>query len=589
MTAYKAPLREYGFLLNELLDYNALCQLPGFEDATSDMVDAVLGEAAKLFENVLAPTNQTADQQGTKLENKAVVPAPVLDGIYQQLVEGGWLSLSSDPDFGGQGFPELVGVAVEEMMQSANMAFSLAPMLTRGVVASLRQFGSVEQQQKYLPKLISGEWSGTMQLTESQAGSDLAAIKTRAVPEGDHYRITGSKIFITWGDQPYTDNIIHLVLARTPDAPEGTKGISMFIVPKFLDNGERNDNYPVSVEHKMGIHASPTCVMSFGDEGGAIGYLVGEENKGLMYMFATMNAARLSVGQEGISTAERAYQQAVAYAKDRVQGQVAGMSGKAAIINHADVKRMLMKMRALIEAGRALSFAAIRENDISHHHPDADVRANAARRVEVFTPIVKAWGSEAGSEVTSLGVQVHGGMGFVEETGAAQHMRDVRIAAIYEGTNGIQALDLVGRKTLRDGGEGVRELLGYIKSRVAEVGAADTKLAAAATTALESCDATVAIILDNVNADPHYAGSVAFNYLMQMGTSVAGALLIVSGLLAQQQIDAGSSDPFYRQKVATAKFYAAHLLPHAEAYAASVRAGFAEITALGEEDFDTLA
>ena len=589
MTAYKAPLREYGFLLNELLDYNALCQLPGFEDATSDMVDAVLGEAAKLFENVLAPTNQTADQQGTKLENKAVVPAPVLDGIYQQLVEGGWLSLSSDPDFGGQGFPELVGVAVEEMMQSANMAFSLAPMLTRGVVASLRQFGSVEQQQKYLPKLISGEWAGTMQLTESQAGSDLAAIKTRAVPEGDHYRITGSKIFITWGDQPYTDNIIHLVLARTPDAPEGTKGISMFIVPKFLDNGERNDNYPVSVEHKMGIHASPTCVMSFGDEGGAIGYLVGEENKGLMYMFATMNAARLSVGQEGISTAERAYQQAVAYAKDRVQGQVAGMSGKAAIINHADVKRMLMKMRALIEAGRALSFAAIRENDISHHHPDADVRANAARRVEVFTPIVKAWGSEAGSEVTSLGVQVHGGMGFVEETGAAQHMRDVRIAAIYEGTNGIQALDLVGRKTLRDGGEGVRELLGYIKSRVAEVGAADTKLAAAATTALESCDATVAIILDNVNADPHYAGSVAFNYLMQMGTSVAGALLIVSGLLAQQQIDAGSSDPFYRQKVATAKFYAAHLLPHAEAYAASVRAGFAEITALGEEDFDTLA
>ncbi|MDX2349405.1 MAG: acyl-CoA dehydrogenase family protein, partial [Porticoccus sp.] len=464
MTVYNAPVDDMKFLLNNVLDMESIAQLPGYEEATPDMVDAIIEEAARFFGEVLAPTNQPADSQGSRLEGGKVITAPALDGIYQQIVEAGWPGLTGDVNYGGQGLPALLAVAVDEMSQSANMAFSLCPMLTKGVVTALSLYGSDEQKQTYLNNLVSGTWAGTMNLTEPQAGSDLAAVRTKAVPTGDHYLLSGQKIFITWGDHDYTDNIIHLVLARTPDAPEGVKGISLFVVPKFMINddgsaGERNDVHCVGVEHKLGIHASPTCSLSFGDNGGAVGYLVGEENQGLVYMFAMMNEARLAVGLQGVSISERAYQQAVAFAKDRVQGSVPG-NKKAAIIHHPDVRRMLMLMRSLTEAGRALAYLSFAHEDYVHKLEDEEQVAFHQRRVDLLTPLVKGWCTEIGMEVTSLGVQVHGGMGFVEETGAAQHMRDARILPIYEGTNGIQALDLVGRKLARDKGQSAMELLG---------------------------------------------------------------------------------------------------------------------------------
>lgn len=591
MSVYKAPQKEFSFLFQELVNYEEHSQMPGYEEVGSDMVEAIIPEAAKFFEQEVAPNNWDADTQPAHLKDGQVITAPMLAGAYQQMVEAGWCGISGNPKYDGAGFPGVVDVAVQEMLQSANMGFSLLPMLTRGVIHALNLYGTDEQKDTYLANLISGVWSGTMNLTEPQAGTDLSAVKTKAVPQGDHFLISGQKIYITWGDHELAENIIHLVLARTPDAPAGNQGISLFLVPKYLINadgslGERNDVKPVGVEHKLGIHSSPTCTLQFGDQGGAVGYLVGPENQGLMCMFSMMNNARLSVGHQGVGIGERAYQQAVAYASERVQGKVAGVEGKAPIIHHPDVKRMLMQMRALTEAGRALSFYAIAQEDRSHHHSDEQVRAKSARAVEVLTPLVKGWCTESSMESTSLGVQVHGGMGFIEETGAAQHMRDARILPIYEGTNGIQALDFIGRKCLRDGGEGVNELLAEM---AATVSASKTdslqvaELIKSLEMALEQCRQALAYVLGHAEQSP----AVAYNYMMLFGNSVSFWLLTKLAVAAQAELDAGAEDRYYNQKLATARFFASQILTRNNAYLASLQQGAETIVELGAEDFVT--
>jgi len=591
MTVYKAPVDEMSFLINQVLGMDKIAQLPGYEEATPDMVDAILSEAARFFGEVVAPTNQAADQQGSHLDGTTVITAPVLDGIYQQLTESGWTSLTGDVEYGGQGLPMLLSVAVDEMSQSANMSFGLCPMLTKGVVTALDMYGSDEQKALYLPKLVSGEWAGTMNLTEPQAGSDLAAVRTKAVPEGDHYRLSGQKIFITWGDHEYTDNIIHLVLARTPDAPEGVKGISLFVVPKFLINadgsrGERNDVYCVGLEHKMGIHASPTCSLAFGDNDGAVGYLVGEENQGLVYMFAMMNEARLAVGLQGVSISERAYQQAVAYAKDRVQGSAPGVS-KATIIHHPDVRRMLMQMRALTEGARALAYSALAHEDHAFKEIDEAESAYHQRRVDLLTPLVKGWCTEIGMEVTSLGVQVHGGMGFVEETGAAQHMRDARILPIYEGTNGIQSMDLVGRKIARDKGVAAGELMKDLLPVVAEARTADlVEMADALEYSLTACQQAVECLFAQATDDWAAPGAAAYNLMMLMGTTVAGALMARSAIVAVSLNASGKGNGvFNNSKITTTRFFAEQIMPRNQAYLATIKAGSASVMALDIEAF----
>ncbi len=593
MTVYKAPVDDINFLYKHVFDLEALSQLPGYEDATPDMIEAILGEAARFFEEEIAPSNPLADKEGTRVENKAVVTAPSLDGLYDKIVEGGWLTLANDPEYGGQGLPQILAVAVREMLQAANLSFSLGVMLGEGVVSALYRYGSDEQKALYLPKLISGEWAGTMCLTEPQAGSDLAAVRTKAVPEGDHYRISGEKIFITWGDHPYTENIVHLVLARTPDAPEGVKGISLFIVNKRQVNedgsvGDMNDVYPVGVEHKLGIHASPTCSMSFGSNEGAIGYLVGKENEGLKYMFAMMNHARLGVGLQGVSVGDRAYQHAASYAKDRVQGAVPGES-RATIIKHPDVRRMLMTMRALTEGGRALAYAAVAHEDFGAKEQDADKAKYHHRRVDLLTPLVKGWCTEVSVEIASLGIQVHGGMGFIEESGAPQFMRDARILPIYEGTNGIQALDLVGRKFLMDGGEGLKELLGETQALVADLKATgDEKLgiiADALMSSLGSAQKSAEYIGANAK-DWTVVGSSAFNFMMLMGGLVAGDLLARAALAAHNLNQAGEGNKdFNDNKIVTATFFAQHILARNLGFAASVCNGAETTMALAEDSF----
>jgi alkylation response protein AidB-like acyl-CoA dehydrogenase len=463
------------------------------------------------------------------------------------------------------------------------------PLLTFGVVHALDLYASDEQKRLFLPPLVQSAWSGTMNLTEPQAGTDLGAIRTKAVKNGDHYLISGQKIFITWGDHPYTDNIIHLVLARTPDAPEGSRGISMFIVPKYLINedgsiGERNDVKPVGVEHKLGIHGSPTCTMQFGENGGAIGYLVGEENKGLVYMFAMMNTARLAVGHQGVAVAERAYQQAVDYALDRVQGKTVTGEEGGTIIQHPDVKRMLLQMRAMTEAGRALSFLSQASEDVAHHHPDEAVRKAAALRVDVLTPLVKAWCTEAGVEVTSMGVQVHGGTGFIEETGAAQHYRDARILPIYEGTNGIQALDFIGRKTLADGGNGVSLLLAECGESVAALANPDDEVGAMCDEvgrAIKQCERALAYLAANSDTAP----GIAFDFMMLFANTVCGWLMLKSAAIAVEQRNKDASDRFWVQKLATAKFFIEQILPRNYSYLAGVLRGCAATSMLEDGDF----
>ena len=464
MSEYNAPLKDMQFVLRDLAGLDRILQMPGFADISDDVVDQVLEEAARFSREVLGPLNMPGDQEGCRVENKTVIVPDSFADAYGQFVAGGWQSLPSSPEFGGMGLPETVAAATMEMWQSSNLAFSLCPLLTSGAIAAIDAYASDELKRTYLPGMVRGAWTGTMDLSEPQAGSDLAAVKVKAVPDGNHYRISGTKIFITWGDQEFSENVIHLVLARLADAPDGVRGLSLFLVPKYLVNddgsiGDRNDAYCTSVEHKLGIHASPTCVITYGDGDGAIGYLVGEENRGLAGMFTMMNHARLNVGIQGLAICERAYQLAKTYARERIQGEAPGEKGRVTIIHHPDVRRMLLVMKSLIEAMRATAYTTAAMVDTVHHGADEKDRAVASARAALITPVVKGWMSEVAQELTSLGVQVHGGMGFVEETGAAQHMRDARILPIYAGTTGIQANALVGRKILFDDGKAMQELL----------------------------------------------------------------------------------------------------------------------------------
>ena len=579
MTVYKVPQQELQFVLEHLVNYSELCTLPGFEESGQDMVAAILPEAAKFFEQVVAPTNWASNTQPAYLESDRVMTSPALDGVYQQMVEAGWCSLSGATKYGGAGFPGVIDAVVQEMLQSANVGFSLLPTLTRGVIRALNSYGSEQQKDQYLEKLISGVWSGTMNLTESQAGSDLSAVKTKAIPADDHYLISGQKIYITWGDHEQAENIIHLVLARLPDAPEGNKGISLFLVPKYTLNddgsiGSQNDVKAVGVEHKLGIHSSPTCTLAFGDNGGAIGYLVGPKNQGLMCMFSMMNHARLAVGHQGVSLSERAYQQAVEYASQRVQGTVQGIEGRAPIIHHPDVVRMLAQMRALTEGGRAISLYAMTAEDRSTHHQEQQTRELCAQRVEIMTPLVKGWCTEMAMETTSLGVQVHGGMGFIEETGAAQHMRDARILPIYEGTNGIQALDFIGRKCLRDKGSGLQQLITEMTQTVDDCDIESKSIKTLLDNLINTID-QCQLALEHILQAPHKTSFVAYQFMMLFGNSIAYWQLVILACAAQRKIQAGDTDQFLRQKIATTQFYSAQILPrnhmHLEAIISDVK------------------
>ncbi|SOD92692.1 acyl-CoA dehydrogenase [Caenispirillum bisanense] len=590
MSEYVAPLKDMSFAL-KLAGMEQVAALPGFEEASEDLVAAVLEEAGKFAHGVLSPINWEGDRSGgAKLENGVVRTAPGWQDAYRQFAEGGWNGVPFDPEYGGQGLPWVVTTAVNEMWQAANMSFGLCPLLNQGACELLSHYGSEEQKRTYLEKMVSGQWTGTMNLTEPGAGSDLSQVRTKAVKDGDVYKITGSKIFITYGDHDLTENIVHLVLARTPDAPEGVKGISLFIVPKVLVGadgslGERNDARCVSLEHKLGIHASPTAVMAFGDTGGATGYLVGEENRGIEYMFMMMNNARLNVGLQGVAISERAYQKALAYAKERVQGKPVGFKGDKtpAIIGHPDMRRMLITMKALTEATRALAYTAMAQFDIANRHAEPEVRRAAADRVALLTPVVKAWSTDVGVEVASLGVQVHGGLGFVEETGAAQYYRDARIAPIYEGTNGIQANDLVFRKVARDKGAVAFGLIAEMRDVAAAATGDLAPLGAALMAGIDSLEtATTAI----AGADPVTVAAVAYPYLRLFGTVAGGWMMVKSAIASQAALAAGEGDPeFHKAKLATATFYATNLLPAHGGHLAAVQAGAAPVMTMTDDQY----
>lgn len=575
MTTYTAPVKDMLFVMQELAGLDQVVKLPGCEEITPELIQSILEEGARFASNVIAPLNRAGDEVGARVENGVVTTAPGFKDAYRQFVEGGWPTVACPPAFGGQGMPHLLSMALHEMWDSANLSFSLCPMLTQGAVEAIEHHASDELRRRFLPKMVTGEWTGTMNLTEPQAGSDLAAVRTRAVREGDHYRITGTKIFITFGEHDMTENIVHTVLARLPDAPEGVKGISLFIVPKFLVNddgtlGQRNDLQCVSLEHKLGIHASPTAVMSYGDKGGAIGYLVGQPNRGLEYMFTMMNRARLAVGVEGFAISERAYQQALAYARERVQGKPIGsQSGRAPIVHHPDVRRMLLLMKSQTEAMRALGYYATANLDKAMRHPDEKERARGQALVDLLTPVVKGWSTELGIEIASLGVQIHGGMGFIEETGAAQHLRDARITAIYEGTTGIQAMDLIGRKVARDSGAAVRLLLGEMRKTQAALkearDAALQSLEASLSAGVADLEQATDYVLNTFGQNPRAAIAGSVPYLMLLGTVGGGWLMAQAALAAQRKLS-GEDKAFYTSKVATARFYADHVLPKASAY-----------------------
>jgi 3-(methylthio)propanoyl-CoA dehydrogenase len=598
MSSYNAPIRDMQFVMKELAGMDAVAALPGCEDASADLVDAVLEEANKFASGVLAPLNRLGDTQGARWNDGVVTTTPGWKDAYTQFAESGWTALACDPEYGGQGLPKLVATAVMEMWKSANMAFSLCPMLTSGAIEALMLRGSDEQKNAYLPKMVSGEWTGTMNLTEPAAGSDLAAVRSRAEPQGDGtYKIFGQKIFITYGEHDMTDNIIHLVLARLPDAPEGVKGISLFVVPKFLLNadgtpGERNDVHCVSIEHKLGIHGSPTAVLAFGDKGGAIGTLVGEPNRGLEYMFIMMNEARFAVGMEGLALSERAYQQALAYAKDRVQGTEAGVRGgpKVSIIRHADVRRMLMSMKSQIEAQRALAHVVAAAFDFAHKHPDEAERARNQAFVDLMIPVVKGWFTESSIEITSTGVQVHGGMGFIEETGAAQHFRDARITAIYEGTTAIQANDLIGRKIAKEGGATVKTLLADIRELDSQLAAAAAPEFAAIRSALaagvKAVDEAVDYIVATFGADIKAASVGSVPFLKLLGIVAGGWQMARAALVSAQRLAEGQGDAsFYQAKIVTARFYADHVLSQASGLSYTVVNGAAGALTLAEDQF----
>lgn len=583
MADYDAPLQDMRFVVHELAALDELQKLPVFAEATDDLVDQIFEEAARFAHDIWSPLNVVGDEQGIRVEDKTVILPDGFAEAYQQYVEGGWPSLEFSPDYGGMGFPGLVASAVSEMLQSANLAFALCPMLTGGAIQALDAHASDELKQQYLPHMVSGAWTGTMCLTEPQAGSDLSVVKTRAVPDGDHYRINGTKIFITWGDQEISENIIHLVLARLPDAPEGVRGISLFLVPKYLVNpdgslGDRNDVFAESTEHKLGIHASPTVVMNFGDGDGAIAYLVGEENKGLACMFTMMNHARVGVGIQGLAVAERAYQLARDHAKERVQGVAPGVKGRATIVHHADVRRMLMIMKSQIEAMRAVAYDSAADWDIAHHSDDASERSRANARIALVTPVVKGWMTEVAQEVASLGVQVQGGTGYVEEAGAAQHFRDARILTIYEGTTGIQAMDLVGRKILGDSGKAMQDLLQEMRALDADLEAAGTGLGHLRDLLFASVDElerSAAWLLQNAPDDPQVPGAAAVNLMMQMGTVIGGWQMARAAVAASRKLASceDHEQGFYDAKIVTARFYMEHVLPRATSYARAACAG----------------
>ncbi len=571
---YRAPLEDMQFLIDDVLDAeNTLGQLPRFADlgVGSDLTTALLDEAGKFGADVLSPLRRVGDMHPASCADGKVTISPGYGDAIRQLGAGGWVGISADAEAGGQGLPELYGTASCEVWNGADMAFALEPFLSSGAALAIHAHADDALKAIYLEKINSGEWAGTMNLTESGAGSDLGVMKSRAERHGDHYKIFGQKIYITWGDHDATDNIIHLVLARLPDAPEGSKGISLFLVPKFMVNedgslGERNDVYPVSTEHKLGIHGSPTCVMAYGDNGGAIGYLVGEENNGLACMFTMMNEARLKVGLQGIGASEGAYQKAVAYARERVQGGVP-------IIEHADVKRMLMVMRSLIEAMRAMAFSEAVTMDLAHYGPE-EGRTEQQRRIDLMIPVIKGWCTEVGQEVTSIGVQVHGGMGYVEETGAAQFFRDVRITSIYEGTNGIQAADLLNRKLGRDGGATMEALQAEIRTLSDALSASDNTslvtLGGALAEALADHVQTSQFLLASLKDNRFEALGGSFDYLMQTGYLFGGWQLARSALVAAEKLVSDESNDFLKRKIATAAFYGARMLPRCEAHAGAI-------------------
>jgi alkylation response protein AidB-like acyl-CoA dehydrogenase len=584
---YRAPVREMRFVLEELLGARTLAASAELADYSDELAQAVLEEAARFAENVLDPLNRPGDTQGARWTAEGVVTAPGFREAYRQFVAGGWTALGAPPEYGGQRAPRVLVTAAGEFWGSANLAFKLGPMLTHGAVHALELCGSAAQKDRYLPALVSGQWTGTMVLTEPQAGSDLGRVRTRALPEGDHYRLFGQKIFITWGDHDLTTNTIHMVLARIDGAPEGVKGISLFIVPKVLVNadgslGARNDVRCLSIEHKLGIHASPTCVLAFGEKDGALAQLVGEPGRGLEYMFIMMNSARLSVGCEGYAVGERAFQRAAEWARTRVQGKppVTPGASPAPIINHPDVKRMLLLMKAQTEASRALTLYGAFQFDLATHGADPQARQLARARGELLTPVVKGWCTEIGNEVASLGVQVHGGMGYIEETGAAQYLRDVRITTIYEGTTGIQSNDLIGRKLARDRGAAMMALISDMERELAAPGAAgDADVEAARKAALEAVallkNATRSL-LQTLAARPDSGMAVSVPYLKLCGYVIGGWLLAKSAAIAASR-SGGAEREFYAAKIRTAAFYAAHVLPNAGALARVVEAGGASV------------
>jgi len=603
MSEYIAPIRDMQFVIKELAGLDAVAALPGCEDVSADLVDQILEENGRFSSEVLSPLNQSGDVEGSTFSSGAVRTPKGFKEAYLKFVEGGWNALQFPAEYGGQGLPKLVATPVMEMWKSANMSFSLCPLLTTGAIEALLLRGSDEQKRSFLPKMVEGQWTGTMNLTESQAGTDLALLKCKAVPStspelGAHYRISGQKIFITYGEHDMAENIVHLVLARTPSAPEGVKGISLFIVPKFIVNrdgslGARNDVQCSSIEHKLGIHASPTAVMLFGEKGGAVGYLVGEENRGLEYMFIMMNAARFAVGLEGVAISERAYQRALEYAKERIQSRdLAGSEASVPIIRHPDVRRMLMSMKAHTEAMRALAYVTAASLDIAHRHPDREERMRHKAFVDFMIPVVKGWSTETGIEIASVGIQVHGGMGFIEETGAAQHFRDARIATIYEGTTGIQANDLVGRKLAREGGataKAVIEMIRGVEAQLKNAGGEDLAaireaLSAGASAMAECADWIVRTYGSDIKAV--HAGAVPF--LKLVGVVCGGWQMARAALVAQKKLGdaSGAGDAsFYQAKIGTARFYADHVLSQAGGLRDTVLHGARGVMALAEEQF----
>lgn len=592
MSEYRYPLNEAEFAFRALINFDALCEQLALDGVNTELAVAILEEAGKLGSDVLAPLNSVGDSQGAKWVGGNVVETPGFAQAYDQFKQGGWTALSGPEAYGGQALPNVLATAVGEIWQSANLSFALCPMLSAGAVEALVQHASDAIKQTYLPKIVCGDWTCTMNLTEPDAGTDLAAVKSRAIPKDDHYLISGQKIFITWGDHQMTDNIVHLVLARLPDAPPGVKGISLFLVPKYLldeqgQPAELNDVSCVSIEHKLGIHGSPTCTMSFGDDGGAVGYLVGEENKGLAFMFTMMNHARQGVGLQGVAVCERSYQQALAYAKERVQGTDKN-GNRQTIIQFPDVRRMLMQMKAAIEAMRGVALIAAADIDLAHGTVDPQLRQKYTQRVDLLTPIVKGWITELAQEITSLGIQIHGGMGFIEETGSAQFYRDARILPIYEGTNGIQALDLVGRKTLHNEGAFLADLfvdieatIETMRSKPELIGSAN-QLAAA----LQAAQVTRQWLLDNAQHDSDAPGAVSYAFLMLMGYLCGGWVMAKNQLQAHALLQASEGDrAFLQAKLITAQFYFEQLLPRIFSYKMTIEAGSGAVMGLAESDF----